>query len=404
MSENTKTNEPVKQEGDFKLKKRKTPKKLTAPEESIKIDMEAVKKASEPIKIDLTKKENKDAIQEQKTEESVLREKGSEMGLQEVGQTHEGTTENVIEEIPVTEADKKAEEKKKEEKKVKEEVQQVQPPVKQLPENVDKLVSFMEETGGTVEDYVRLNANYENIDNEALLREYYKNTRPHLTYDEVNFLLEDNFKVDENVDGDREMKKKKLAYKEEVGKAKSYLNDLKDKYYDEIKLRPNVSKDQKNAMDFFNRYNEDQKTLSKQREVFQKVTKDTFTDEFKGFDFKVGDKKFRYGVRNPNEIVEKQTDITPFVETFLDEKGLLVDPQGYHKAMYAARNSDTIAKHFYEQGKADATKDLVAKTKNLSTEPRKEASGDVFVGGIKIKAISGADASKLRIKKRKFNN
>ncbi len=200
------------------------------------------------------------------------------------------------------------------------------------------------------------------------------------------------------------MKKKKLAYKEEVGKAKSYLNDLKTKYYDEIKLRPNVNKDQQNAIDFFNRYNEDQKTLSKQREVFQKVTKDTFTDEFKGFDFKVGEKKFRYGVRNPNEIVEKQTDITPFVKTFLDEKGLLVDPQGYHKAMYAARNSDTIAKHFYEQGKADATKDLVAKTKNLSTEPRQEASGDVFVGGIKVKAISGADASKLRIKTRKFNN
>jgi len=403
MSEKTKTNEPVKQEGDFKIKKKRVPKKLTVPEETVKIDMEAVKKASEPIKVDLTKTENKDAVQKQKTEESVLREEGPEMGLQEVGQTHEGTTENVIEEIPITEEEKKAE-KKKEENKVKEEAKPVKQPMKQLPENVEKLVSFMEETGGTVEDYVRLNADYEKVDNEALLREYYKNTRPHLTYDEVNFLLEDNFKIDENVDEERDVRKKKLAYKEEVGKAKSYLNDLKTKYYDEIKLRPNVNKDQQNAIDFFNRYNEDQKTLSKQREVFQKVTKDTFTDEFKGFDFKVGDKKFRYGVRNPNEIVEKQTDITPFVETFLDEKGLLVDPQGYHKAMYAARNSDTIAKHFYEQGKADATKDLVAKTKNLSTEPRQEASGDVFVGGIKVKAISGADASKLRIKTRKFNN
>jgi len=398
MSE-TKTNEPVKQEGDFKLKKKRIPKKLTVPEETVKIDLAAIKKADEPIKVDLTKTENKDAVQEQKTEESVLREEGSEVGLQEVGQAHEGTTENVIEEIPVTEEDKK----KEIEQKV-EETKPVEQPVKQLPENVEKLVSFMEETGGTVEDYVRLNADYETIDNEALLREYYKNTRPHLTYDEVNFLLEDNFKVDEEVDEEREIKKKNLAYKEEVGKAKSYLNDLKSKYYDEIKLRSNVNADQEKAINFFNRYNEDQKTLSQQREVFQKVTKDTFTDEFKGFDFKVGDKKFRYGVKNPNEIVEKQTDITPFVKTFLDEKGMLVDPQGYHKAMYAARNSDTIAKHFYEQGKADATKELVAKTKNLSTEPRKEASGDVFVGGIKIKAISGADASKLRIKKRKFNN
>ena len=262
----------------------------------------------------------------------------------------------------------------------------------------------MEETGGTLEDYVRLNRDYSKLNNEQLLREYYKNTRPHLSYDEVNFLMEDNFKIDEDVDEEREVKKKNLAFKEEVGKAKSYLNELKSKYYDEIKLRSNVNADQQKAIDFFNRYNEDQKTLSKQREVFQKVTKDAFTDEFKGFDFKVGDKKFRYGVKNPNEIVEKQTDITSFVKTFLDDKGMLVDPQGYHKAIYAARNSDTIAKHFYEQGKADATKDLVAKTKNLSNEPRKETSGDIFVKGIKVKAISGTDTSKLRIKTRKFNN
>ena len=294
MSEKTKTNQPVKQEGDFKVKKKRIPKKLSVPEETVKIDLAAIKKADEPVKIDLTKKENKDAIQDEKTESSVLREEGSEVGLQEVGQTHEGTVENVIEEIPVTEEDK--------EKEVKKEVEQtkkVEQPLKQLPENVDKLVSFMEETGGTVEDYVRLNADYDNIDNEALLREYYKNTRPHLTYDEVNFLLEDNFKINEDVDEERDIKKKQLAHKEEVGKAKSYLNDLKIKYYDEIKLKSNVNKDQQAAIDFFNRYNEDQKTLSKQREVFQKVTKDAFTDEFKGFDFKVCEKIFRYGVRNP---------------------------------------------------------------------------------------------------------
>jgi len=180
----------VKKEGEFKLKKRKIPKKFTVPAETVKMDLEAVQNANKPVKVDLTKKEEKDAVQEQKTEESVLREEGSKMGLQEVGSTHEETTENVIEEIPITE-----EEKKENLKPVK--------PVNQLPENVEKLVAFMKETGGTVEDYVRLNANYETIDNEALLREYYKNTRPHLTYDEVNFLLEDNFKIDEDVDEER---------------------------------------------------------------------------------------------------------------------------------------------------------------------------------------------------------
>ena len=330
----------------------------------------------------------------------MLREEGSKVGLQEVGQTHEEPTENVIEEIPVTEEEKK-------EEKAKEKIEDTKPveqPVKELPENIEKLVSFMEETGGTVEDYVRLSADYSNVDTDVLLREYYSKTRPHLTFEEVNFLLEDNFKINEDVDEERDIRKKKLAKKEEIGKAKSYLDDLKTKYYEEIKLKSNVNKDQQKAIDFFNRYNEDQKTLSQQREVFQKVTKDTFTDEFKGFDFKVGEKKFRYGVKNPKEIVDNQTDITGFVKTFLDDKGMLTDPQGYHKAMYAARHSDTIAKHFYEQGKADATKDLVAKTKNLSTEPRKESGGDVFVGGIKVKAISGSDASKLKIKTRKFNN
>lgn len=401
MSETKETSqEEVKQEGDFKVKKRKTPKKLAVPEETAKIDLAAVKKASEPIKVDLTKTETKDAVQEQKTEESVLREEGSKVGLQEVGQTHEEPTENVIEEIPVTEEEKK-------EEKAKEKIEDTKPveqPVKELPENIEKLVSFMEETGGTVEDYVRLSADYSNVDTDVLLREYYSKTRPHLTFEEVNFLLEDNFKINEDVDEERDIRKKKLAKKEEIGKAKSYLDDLKTKYYEEIKLKSNVNKDQQKAIDFFNRYNEDQKTLSQQREVFQKVTKDTFTDEFKGFDFKVGEKKFRYGVKNPKEIVDNQTDITGFVKTFLDDKGMLTDPQGYHKAMYAARHSDTIAKHFYEQGKADATKDLVAKTKNLSTEPRKESGGDVFVGGIKVKAISGSDASKLKIKTRKFNN
>ena len=396
MSE-TKTNEPVKQEGDFKIKKKRVPKKLTVPEETVKIDLAAVKKAEEPIKVDLTKTENKDAVQTQETDDSnVIVEKSedskdSETVVEEIRDTEQKVEEDTplkeVTEEPVVETKQTIVEKQ---------------PV--LPENIEKLVKFMQETNGTVEDYVRLNADYENIDNDTLLREYYKNTRPHLSYDEVNFLMEDNFKIDEDVDEEREVKKKNLAFKEEVGKAKSYLNELKSKYYDEIKLRSNVNADQQKAIDFFNRYNEDQKTLSKQREVFQKVTKDAFTDEFKGFDFKVGDKKFRYGVKNPNEIVEKQTDITSFVKTFLDDKGMLVDPQGYHKAIYAARNSDTIAKHFYEQGKADATKDLVAKTKNLSNEPRKETSGDIFVKGIKVKAISGADTSKLRIKTRKFNN
>ena len=393
MSKETKVKEPVKQEGDFKVKK-KIPKKLIVPEETVKMDFAAVNKKEEPIKINL------DAVQKQSSEESVLLEEGSKVELQAVGQGDEKPVENVIKEISDSEIDTKEIQKE-----VKEAVRDQKVLGKPLPENIEKLVSFMDEVpGSTIEDYVRLNADYSNVDNSTLLREYYKNTRPHLDYDEVNFLLEDNFKYDEEVDEEREVRKKKLAYKEEIGKAKSYLDGLKDKYYDEIKLKSTVNPDQKKAVDFFNRYNEDEILRTKQRAEFERITKDTFNKDFEGFDFDLGEKKFRYGVKNPSDVVENQLDITNFVTKFLADDGSLKDPKGYHKAMYAARNADTIAQHFYEQGKADAVKDVVAKSKNITTEARKEGNaGSVFVNGIKVKSISGADSSKLKIKTRKFN-
>ena len=393
MSKGTEVKEPVKQEGDFKVKN-KIPKKLITPEETVKMDFAAVNKKEEPIKINL------DAVQKQSSEESVLLEEGSKVELQAVGQGDEKPVENVIKEISDSEIDTKEIQKE-----IKEAVRDEKVLGKPLPENIEKLVSFMDEVpGSTIEDYVRLNADYSNVDNSTLLREYYKNTRPHLDYDEVNFLLEDNFKYDEEVDEERDVRKKKLAYKEEIGKAKSYLDGLKDKYYDEIKLKSNVNPDQQKAVDFFNRYNEDQVVRTKQREEFERITKDTFNKDFEGFDFDLGEKKFRYGVKNPSEVVENQLDITHFVTKFLADDGSLKDPKGYHKAMYAARNADTIAQHFYEQGKADAVKDVVAKSKNITTETRKEGNtNSVFVNGIKVKAISGADSSKLKIKTRKFN-
>jgi len=393
------TQKEVKQEGDFKLKS-KTPKKLSVPESTIKMDLAAMKPKEEPVKIDLTEKDQKDALQKQETKESVLPEERPKVELQAVGQGDEKPVENVIKEIQND--DEVKEEVKQTTKEYKESKRDAEVIGKPLPENIEKLVSFMEKTGGNIEDYVRLNADYSTIDNESLLREYYKQTRPHLEYDEVNFLLEDNFKYDEDVADEREIKKKKLAFKEEIGKAKNFLTDLKDKYYDEIKLKSNVTEDQKKAMDFFNRYQEDQSAISTQREEFKRVTENTFNDDFEGFDFKLGDKKFRYGVKNPNEIVENQLDITNFVKTFLNKEGVLSDPKGYHKAMYAARNADTIATHFYEQGKADAVKDVVAKSKNITTEARQEGTGNVFVNGLKVKAVSGVDSSKLKIKTRKF--
>jgi len=252
-----------------------------------------------------------------------------------------------------------------------------------------------------VEDYVRLNADYSSVDDKTLLKEYYKQTKPYLESDDVSLLLED-YDYDEDIDEERDIRKKKIAFKEEVGKAKSFLEKTKSKYYDEIKLRPGVTQEQQKATEFFNRYQEDQKIAEQQHSDFKSKTNDYFTNEFKGFDFNVGKKKFRYGLQDPNKVAENQSSINNFVGKFLDESGNIKDTKGYHKAIYIASNADKIINHFYEQGRTDATKEIVNSSKNPSTEPRQTSSGE-FVNGIKVKSISGYDSSKLRIKTKKFN-
>jgi len=386
--------EQVKQEGTFKVKLKK-PKQLT--------------KSDEPVKIDLSKpKTETDAIQVGETKKVVVEEQTGDSPK---------VDKPIPEPSPVSEI-KEEEEVEPIEEKIEEEIQQIGEKIEEkviaptpeearevakLPENIEKVVDFMKDTGGTLEDYVRLNADYSSVDNNTLLREYYKQAKSHLDSEEINFMIEDNFSFDEEVDEEREVRKKKLAYKEEVAKAKNHLESLKGKYYEEIKLRPGVTQNQQKAMDFFNRYNEEQNTAQQQHEDFKSNTKNYFSNDFKGFDIDLGEKKFRYGVKNPSEVATKQSNITNTIKKFLDDKGNVSDVKGYHKAMYAAENIDSIAKHFYEQGKSDATKNLVAKSKNISADVRENPNSEVMAGGFKVKAISGLDSSKLKIKTRKFN-
>ena len=402
MSE-TKTNKPVKQEGEFTLKgknKPKKPKQLGDKEQEIqKVNIKEPLVEVEPnIKKVEIKKEN-DAIQIGETEEvSVEVPSGDSTEVGEPVQESDKTAEGFSPIQEVTE-----EEVKQVEAEVKEAVRDEQVLGKQLPENVEKLVNFMEETGGTVEDYVRLNADYSNVDEKALLKEYYKKNKPHLDSDDINLILED-YDWDEDIHEEKEIRKKKLAFKEEVAKARTYLDELKSKYYDEIKLRPSVTQEQKQAMDFFNRYNKQQKQAEQMHTEFKQRTKELFGENFKGFDFEVGGKKYKYNIQNRDAVAENQSNIKNLIGKFLDADGNVVDPSGYHKAMYAAENVDKIATHFYEQGKADAVKEVVNKSKNLSDVKAREGNtGEVFVGGMKVKSISGADSTKLRIKTRKFN-
>jgi hypothetical protein len=383
--------ETVKQEGEFKIKK-KTPRKFSnEPSAPAKIDL------SQPKEADVTK-----VVIDQPAEETTEPAAAVQEVVEEIPQeTTTAQIENtVLQEITEEEVQQ---ETKKVEAEIKEAVRDERVSGKPLPENVEKLVLFMEETGGTVQDYVRLNADYTTINDTALLKEYYSKTKPYLEGDDVNILLED-FSYDEELDDEKDIRKRKIAFKEEVGKAKHYLEGLKSKYYDEIKLRPGATQEQQKAVDFFNRYKEEEQVNVQSRDAFINGTNDYFSNDFKGFNFNVGEKKFRYSVKDTDAVKDNQSDLKSVVGKFLNEKGQVQNYADYHKAIYAARNADTLAQHFYEQGKADAVRDITAKSNNIQTDVRQSAPGSVFVNGLKVKSISGADSSKLKIKKRTFKN
>jgi len=277
---------------------------------------------------------------------------------------------------------------------------------KPLPENIQKLVDFMNDTGGDIEDYVKLNRDYSGLDNVNLLREYYKQTKPHLNAEEVDFLMEDQFSFDEEVDDERDIKRKKLALKEQVAQAKNHLESVKSKYYEDIKYGSKLTQEQQKAIDFFNRYNkesEDNKQIAeKQQRTFLNKTNQLFNKSFKGFEYNVGDKKFRYNVKNAEAVKDTQSDINNFVKKFLNESNEINDAKGYHKSLFTAMNADAIAQHFYEQGKADALKQSVAKSKNVNMDPRQQFGGVSDNSGMKVKVLGDNSSDfKFKIKNRK---
>jgi len=370
------------------------------------------------IKVDLSKPpqektEEKDATTEQSTDEVPVRDesKVSEEVREENVEAEvekpagkEGVQDDqpVIEEITNEEVEEKVEELTEE---VEEAVAKAEETGKPLPENIQKLVDFMEETGGDLEDYVRLNQDYTDMDNLTVLQEYYKITKPHLTAEERGFLMDENFSYDEEADDEKDIRKKKIALKEQVAEAKAYLDGQKSKYYDEIKAGSKLTPEQQKAWDFFNRYNEEsEKTDAKvkaAKSVFDKKTNNLFNDKFKGFEYNVGDKRYRFNVKNTDKVKQTQSDINNFVKKFLNKDGTIEDAAGYHKSLYTAMNADAIAKHFYDQGRADALKDSVAKSKNVNMKPN-QVHKNIDVGGVKFRVL-GQDSNdfKFKFKKKK---
>ena len=384
-----------------------------------KVDLSAKKETDDNvIKVDLDNppKKQEDAVPEQSTDEVPVRDE-SETSEKVLEENVEATDEKpageevseqvqdeapIIEEVTEEQVEEQAEELVEE---TKEAIAEAQETGKELPENIQKLVDFMEETGGSVEDYVRLNQDYSKYDDNSVLREYYKQTKKHLTDEEISFLMEDSFLIDEEEDTERDIKRKKLAFKEQVASARSHLDGQKSKYYKEIKAGSKLTPEQQKAVNFFNRYNkeseENQKVVEQQAKTFKLKTDGLFNKNFKGFSYDVGDKKYRFNVKNTNEVKETQSDINNFVKKFLNKKNEMEDAAGYHKSLFTAMNADAVAKHFYEQGKADALKESIAKSKNVDMQPR-QAFGGVEAGGIKVRALGdNSNDFKFKIKNNK---
>ena len=368
------------------------------------------------FKVDLSKppvekEEPTDAIQEQSADEVPVRDEpeASQEVAEEVRSTEEPSQESeeqeeevVLQEITEEEITEEAEAAPTAEEVI-EAVEESQETGIELPENIQKVVDFINDTGGTLEDYVSLNKDYSNVDDQNLLKEYYQKTKPHLSTDEIDFLIEDKFSFDEEIDEERDIKRKKLAFKEELAGAKNHLDGLKTKYYEEIKAGSKLTPDQKNAVDFFNRYNEETeevtKVAEKQKTIFKEKTVNVFNDQFKGFEYNVGDKKYRFNVKNANEVKETQSDINNFVKKFLNENNEMSDAKGYHKSLFTAMNADSIANHFYQQGKTDALKESMGKAKNIKMDPRGVYNQASVKSGVQAKVLGDSTSSiKLKLK------
>lgn len=383
-------------------------------ENVVKVDKSKFESAEDDsvIKVDLSKpptpkEENKNKEDNADDSGVVAESKDAEptQEQEEVQPEAEAQEAPALEEIT---EDSTEEEVTEVEEQIEEAVAQAEATGKPLPENIQKLMDFMEETGGDLNDYVKLNQDYSKLEDSDLLYEYYKQTKPHLNSEEINFMLEDKFSWDEEEDEEIDIRRKKLALKEQVANAKSHLDGQKSKYYEDIKAGSKLTNEQQKAIDFFNRYNKEseatQKTVKTNSDIFTQKTNNVFNDKFKGFEYNVGDKKYRFNVNNAEEVKNTQSDINNFTKKFLDKNNTLSDAKGYHKSLYTAMNADAVAKHFYEQGKADAMKNSVAKAKNVDMNPR-QSHGTIDAGGIKVRVL-GNDANdfKFKIKNNKFKN
>lgn len=357
------------------------------------------------VNVDAPPKKEENASEEQSTNEVSVRnepeaseevsEQDKQEGIEELTEQSEEKEEEKQEEALEIVEESIEEPQQENVQETKEEPVQTN----EYPEDIQKLVQFMEETNGTLEDYVNLNRDYSKMNNTSLVYEYYKNTKPHLDNEDLNFLMQKEFAYDEEVAEPSEIKAKQLAFKEELYKAQKHFNDSKEKYYADLKLRKQneVPEEYKEAYDFYNEATKIQERAEKLKNTFDTRTNSFFSDDFKGFDFKVGEKKYRFKVDNKENIKNAQSTIDNFIKPYLNKEGEMEKVGEYHKALFTARNADKLASHFYEQGRADAIKESVKKSKNIDMSPRSEGVAPQNPNS-KVRVVESDSSNRLRIK------
>ena len=244
-----------------------------------------------------------------------------------------------------------------------------------LPDEVSKYLDFKKETGRGFEDFIKANKSYDNLEDDQILKEYYSLTESDLDSEDIQYLMEDKFGYDEEVDDDRDIKKKNISKKRELAIAKKYLSKLSETYKTPLESSgSSYSEEQLKEINAYKEYVQKAQTEvesnKRKSEYFQKKTDEVFNSEFKGFEFNIGDKNVIYSSGDANEIKSKQVNVQSFINQYLGEDGLVNDAQGWHKALNAAMNPDKLAQYFYEQGKADAIGDVSKKSKNINMSLR----------------------------------
>tara|TARA_R110002012_G_scaffold22858_4_gene78257 strand:+ start:2695 stop:3963 length:1269 start_codon:yes stop_codon:yes gene_type:complete len=408
--------------GKLKVKEKPVAKENTtekAPKNNEpKGDVESIKEKMKMKPVDLSKetvwKVNLDEQSKPKKDETPEEVKGDvvdEGGVVELiedtstpQEQEEVQPEAKTQEVPVVEEVTNEEKVEKVAEVVEEAIVEAEETGTPLPENVQKLVNFIDETGGNIQDYVRLNQDYSEMDNQTLLNEYYKQTKPHLTNEEIEFIMDDSFSYNEELEEEKDIKRKKLAMKEQVAEAKLHLESVKSKYYEDIKAGSKLTEEQQEAVSFFNKYNEESESNKKLSNIFQQRSENVFNDKFKGFEYNVGEKRFRFNVKDVDKVKTTQRDINNFIGKFLGKDNTMSDAEGYHKGLFTAMNPDRIANHFYEQGKADALKASIAESKNINMDPRQAHVDNVNNSGFTARALNddGPDF-KFRIKNKNNN-